>query len=247
MTRPAPAKGRAATFLFLIAGGIGLVAPPDPAVAQVADDRIFTFFQAEQLEHRWNDGANTLNWEAQGWVGGDVNRAWLKTEGEQVLDDTLEEAEVQLLYSRLIGPFWDLQAGGRYDFRPNPSRFFGVLGVQGLAPYFFEIDAAAFLSEDADVSARVELEYELLLTQRLIAQPLVELNFAIQEVEELGIGSGVNDVELGLRLRYEIIREIAPYVGVNWLRKLGETADFARDEGESVDTFALLAGIRFWF
>lgn len=247
MTRLAPARARASTILVLIAAGVGLVARSEPAAAQVADDRLFTFFQVEELEHRWNDGADSVNWDAQGWIGGDVNRAWLKTEGEQILEDTLEEAEVQLLYSRLIAPFWDLQAGGRYDFRPNPSRFFGVLGVQGLAPYFFEVDAAAFVSDDADVSARLEVEYELLLTQRLIAQPSAEFNFAIQEVQDLGVGSGVNDVELALRVRYEIIREIAPYLGVSWIRKLGQTADLARDEGDSADTFALLAGLRFWF
>ncbi len=154
---------------------------------------------------------------------------------------------MQVLYSRFIAPFWDLQAGVRYDFRPNPSRSFAVLGVEGLAPYWFEFEAAGFISDDGDVSARVEAEYEILFTQRLIAQPLLEVNLAAQDVEELGIGSGFTDIELGLRLRYEIRREFAPYIGLAWTRRLGNTADFARDEGEDVGDLAVVAGVRLWF
>ncbi|RME61879.1 MAG: copper resistance protein B, partial [Alphaproteobacteria bacterium] len=141
----------------------------------------------------------------------------------------------------------DLQAGVRHDFEPDPSRTFGVIGIQGLAPYWFEIDAAAFISGDGDVSARIEAEYELLLTQRLILQPRVELNFAVQEVEELGIGSGLSIAEAGLRLRYEIDRQFAPYVGFSWNRKIGDTADFARADGEDVGALSFVAGLRMWF
>jgi len=217
------------------------------AIAAEMDDQILTFFQAEQLEYRLKDGRESLNWDAQGWVGEDYNKLWIKAEGEKVFGGGLEEAEVQLLYSRMIADFWDLQIGGRYDIRPQPERGYGVLGVQGLAPYFFEVDAAGFVSNTGDVSARLKGEYELLLTQKLILQPSVELNLAVQEVEELGIGSGLTDVELGLRLRYEIVREFAPYIGVVWERKIGKTADFARQEGEDVDSLAFVTGIRFWF
>jgi copper resistance protein B len=217
------------------------------AIAAEMDDQILTFFQAEQLEYRLKDGKDSLNWDAQGWVGEDYNKLWIKTEGEKVFGGGLEEAEVQLLYSRMIADFWDLQIGGRYDARPRPQRGYGVIGVQGLAPYFFEVDAAGFVSHKGDVSARLKGEYELLLTQKLILQPSVELNLAVQEVEEPGIGSGLTDVELGLRLRYEVIREFAPYIGVVWERKVGRTADFARREGEDVDALAFVSGVRFWF
>lgn len=223
------------------------LAMADRARAAEMDDMILTFFQAERLEYRLNDGKDSLFWDAQGWVGEDYNKLWLKTEGEKTFGGALHEAEVQVLYSRMIAPFWDIQAGGRFDVRPLPQRGYGVLGVQGLAPYFFEVDAAGFVSHKGDVSARLKGEYELLLTQKLILQPSVELNIAAQEVRELGIGTGLNDVELGLRLRYEIVREFAPYIGLSWTRKIGETADFARDEGEDVDTLAFVAGIRFWF
>ena len=226
---------------------VALIAFGQTVTAAELDNRIFTFFQAEQLEYRLSDGKDRLNWDAQGWIGEDYNKLWLKTEGEKVFDGGVEEAEIQLLYSRIIHPFWDIQIGGRYDVRPQPQRGFGVIGVQGLAPYFFEVDAAAFFSHKGDVSARIKGEYELLLTQKLILQPSVELNLAAQQVEELGVGSGLTDVELGLRLRYEIVREFAPYIGVSWERAVGKTADFAREEGEDVDTLSFVAGVRFWF
>ena len=201
----------------------------------------------DRLEHRWQNGENSVNWEAEAFVGGDYQKIWLTTEGEKPVDGAVEEAEIQLLYSRMIGDFWDVQAGIRHDVRPQPQTTYAVLGLQGLAPYFFEVDAQAFLSEDGDLTASAEAEFDLLITQKLILQPVAEVNFALQDVEELGIGAGVSDIGLGLRLRYEIVREFAPYVGVQWERQLGQTADFARAEGEDPDVFSVLAGIRFWF
>lgn len=204
-------------------------------------------FQAEEFEYRLNDGEDSVNWDAQAWIGGDVNKLWLKTEGEYPFEEKLEEAEVQALYSRQISDFFDLQVGARHDFAPDPERTFGVLGLQGLAPYFFELDAAAFVSDEGEVSARLEAEYELLITQKLILQPAAEINLSAEDVDERGIGSGITDIELGLRLRYEIVRKFAPYIGINWERKLGETEDLARAEGDDVDNFAVVAGLRFWF
>jgi copper resistance protein B len=220
-----------------------------PYVAPAAEEelQILTFVEAEQLEYRLSNGKDTFSWDAQAWIGGDYHKAWFKTQGDAPLDGPLENAEFQALYSRAISAFWDLQVGARYDARPDPSRGFAVLGIQGLAPYFFEVDAAAFVSDEGDVSARFEAEYELLLTQRLIAKPSAELNFAVQEVEELGIGSGLSEVELGLRLRYEIVREIAPYIGVSWERKVGATANFAQRQGEDAGDLAFVAGVRFWY
>lgn len=154
-----------------------------------------------------------------------------------------------LQHGRLIAPFWDLQAGVRYAKpRPGaPARGYAVIGVQGLAPYRFEVQAAAFVSERGNISARAELEYELLLTQRWILQPRFASTVAFQEVKELGIGRGVNDVEVGLRLRYEITREFAPYVGAAWQTRYGGSAQFARERGEDPGGWRLVAGLRAWF
>src|SRR3546814_1331800 len=153
------------------------------------------------------------------------------------------EAEVQLLYSRQISDFFDAQVGVRYDFEPDPERAYAVLGLQGLAPQFFEIDTALFVSEKGDVSARFEAEYELLITQRLVLQPLAELNVGVQEVEELGPGPGPTDIGLGLRLRYEITRGFAPYLGVHSERDLFEPAAFTRADGGGVDAVSHAAGV----
>lgn len=224
-----------------------LAIAPTFAVAMETHEPNFLFLQADQFEYRAQDGDDILKWDAHGWVGGDYQKLWLKTEGEKRIGGKVENAEAQLLYSRLMTDFFDVQAGVRYDIQPHPRRGYAVLGLQGLAPYYFETDAALFLSNKGDLSARFKAEYELLLTQRLILQPAFELNMAVQEVAELGIGPGVNEIELGLRLRYEIRREFAPYIGVNWERTLGQTADVARRNGEDTEIPSLIAGIRFWF
>lgn len=224
-----------------------LIALPLPALAEGMDPQLNTFLQAERLEYHLNDSQDTFLWDAQGWIGGDDEKAWFKTEGQQILKGPMEEAEVQALYSRRISDFFDLQAGVRYDVRPEPDRGYAVLGLQGLAPYFFEIDTAAFLSNEGELSARFKGEYDLLFTQQLILQPLFEMNVSAQDVEERGIGPGINTIELGARLRYEVIREFAPYIGVDWERTLGKTADYAREEGEDVDSVSFVAGVRLWF
>ena len=217
-------------------------------LAQPHGDQIFTYVQAEQLEYRVaDDGSDTLSWDVRGWVGGDYNRLWFKTQGDHRIDGPVENGEVQLRYSRLVAPFWDLAIGARYDVKPDPSRTYGVFALHGLAPYLYEVDADLFVSEAGDASARLEVEYPILITQRLILQPSFELNFAAQEVQELRVGPGLSQVELGLRLRYEISREFAPYIGFVWERKVGRTADLAKGAGQDVDTSAFMAGIRFWF
>ncbi len=220
-----------------------------PVIEARADDmdHLYSAVLIEQFEYRSGEGQDTFAWDAQAWLGTDDNKAWFKTEGEKPFDDALEEAETQLLYSRRISDFFDVQVGGRYDFRPEPERAYGVVGLQGLAPMFVEIDASAFLSDEGDLSARFKAEYDLLITQKLVLQPLLEVNLAADEVEELGIGQGINDVELGLRLRYEIAREFAPYVGVEWHRLLGQTADFALSDGHDDETLSFVAGVRMWF
>ncbi len=217
------------------------------ATAMEEHEPHFLFFQADQFEYRAQDGGDSLKWDAQGWYGGDYDKLWLKTEGEKLARGKTEKAEVQVLFSHLVTDFFDVQAGVRYDPEPHPRRGYAVLGVQGLAPYYFETDAALFLSNEGELSARFEAEYELLLTQRLVLQPSLEINLAAQDTSARGIGSGVSDIELGLRLRYEIRREFAPYIGVNWERKLGQTADIARRDGEDTDVPSFVTGVRFWF
>lgn len=192
-------------------------------------------------------GDDAYAWEGEAWYGGDLNRLVLKSEGEGVFGGDLHGAEVQALYSRAIGPYFDLQAGLRHDFEPGPSGTYAVLGFEGLAPYWFEIEGAAFLSEKGDLSARLEGAYDLRLTQKLILEPRAELGLAAQDVPELGVGSGLTEAELGLRLRYELRREFGPYLGVVYERKLGETADLARADGEEIEDTRFVLGVRAWF
>ncbi|WP_041864810.1 copper resistance protein B [Sphingomonas sp. MM-1] len=201
----------------------------------------------DRLEARIGKGPDAYLWDAQGWYGGDIDRLWLKAEGEGAFGGRIDDAEVQALWSHAIGPWFDLQAGLRGDFRPGPDRAQIVLGVQGLAPYWFEVDAAAFVSHKGDLTARAEVEYDQRLSQRLIFQPRVEIDLSAQDVRELGLGSGLTSIAAGARLRYEFAREFAPYVGVEYERKIGDTADFARDAGEGVGGWRALIGIRAWF
>lgn len=202
---------------------------------------------ADRLEFRSGETDDLFLWDMQAWYGGDINKLYIKTEGEFSIDeDAFEDAEVQGLWSRAISPFWDVQAGLRYDFEPR-GKTHAVLGLQGLAPYWFEVDAAAFLSTKGDLTARVETEYELLLTQRLILQPRGELEFSAQDIPEDGVGAGLSEFSTGLRLRYEVEREFAPYVGIEWQTSLGDTADFSRARGDDVDNASLILGLRAWF
>ncbi len=205
------------------------------------------YVMTDRLEVQSADEGDTLVWDGNAWYGGDVNKLWLKSEGDYSLEtDDLEEAEVQALWSRAISPYFDLQGGLRYELEPK-GRTHAVLGVQGLAPYWFEVDAAAFLSSQGDVTARMEAEYELRLTQRIFLQPRVEAELSAQDIPELETGSGLTSLSAGLRLRYEIIREFAPYVGVEWQGSFGGTADYLEAAGEDTDRAVFVAGIRAWF
>ena len=198
-------------------------------------------------EYQAVKGGDGYRWDGEAWFGGDINRLTLKTEGEGLLRGGVEAAEVQALYSRAVDPYWNLQAGVRHDFRPGPQRTYATVGVEGLAPYWFDVEAALFLSDKGDLLARVEGYYDQRITQRLILQPRAELNFAAQDVRDNRIGSGLSTVELGLRLRYELAREFAPYVGVSWERKVGDTARFARADGDGRTSKSVVFGVRFWF
>lgn len=191
------------------------------------------------------DDQDVLSWEGDSWVGGDDNKLWLKSEGELVGGEG-EEAEVQILWSRNIGAFWDLQAGVRVDLEPETTSYL-ALGVQGLAPYQFETEATAFVSEDGDVSARLRQTLDLLFTQRLILEPHIEVEAFAQDVPEADVGAGLSNVSAGLQLRYEVTRKFAPYVDVVFERALGETASRLRGAGEDVEQTSARVGLRFWF
>ena len=198
-------------------------------------------------EYQVRKGHDGFEWNGQAWYGGDINRVWLKSEGEGTFGKSVERAEVQALYSHAIGPYFNLQGGLRYDFRPNPSRVYATVGVEGLAPGFLELEGALFLSNKGELLARAEGYYDQRITQRLILQPRAELNLAAQSSRETGIGSGLSDAELGLRLRYDIRREFAPYVGVQYHRAFGDTARYLRQAGEDPGGWEVVTGLRAWF
>ena len=204
------------------------------------------WFQGDRLETQVRQGRDGYLWDVQGYYGSPTSRFWFKSEGEGSFGQRIEDAEFQGLYSRAITPFFDLQAGVRQDVQ-GPNTTYGVIGVQGLAPYLYEVDAALFVSHRGDVTARIEAEVDQRITRRLILQPRAELNLAAQDVPLLGIGAGLDKLEVGLRLRYEIVREFAPYIGVEQSWKMGRSATYARASGEDPSVTNYVVGIRFWF
>jgi len=216
------------------------------ATAAAEDDPLLVKLLIDKLEWRAADGPNPWVWDADAWIGKDLNKLWFKTEGEYA-DGTTEAAYGEALYSRAIAPYWDLQVGWRHDFRPDPTRDWFAVGFRGLAPYWFDVDVTLYAGGNGTVSGLLDVEYDFMFTQRLFLSPELEMNFYGKDDPERGIGSGVSDLELGLRLGYEIRREFAPYIGINWEKKFGGTADYAREEGESTSDLQFLAGVRAWF
>ncbi len=212
------------------------------AIAIVEDDPMLTKVMLDQLEYRYGEQENPLALVAQAWVGKDLDKLWLKMEGEYS-DSDEKDLELQLLYSRAASPFWDMQVGWRGDLQPTPNRQWLALGFQGLAPYFIEVDGSLYLGKQGRSAARLELEYELMLTQQWVLSPELELNAYGKDDIKQGIKAGFSDMALGLRLRFEVVREFAPYVGINWERKLGNTAAIADNPSD----LQWIAGIRAWF
>jgi copper resistance protein B len=201
----------------------------------------------DRAEARVRDGRDGYLLDLQAWYGGDIDKLWLKSEIEGPWAKQLEHAEVQALWSHAIGPWFDLQAGPRFDPQPGPNRTHLAVGVQGLAPYWWEVEGTVFLSNKGELTARAEAEYDLRITQKLILQPRAEVELSAEEIPELGIGSGLTAASLGLRLRYQISPLVAPYVGVEYERAFGDTRDFRRAEGDDPDGLNFVAGLRFWF
>ena len=216
-----------------------------PGGHQVHDSGVNSMLLVNQLEWQGGDG-NAQSWDIKGWVGGDIDRLWLRSEGERSAGRT-ESAEAQALWGHAIGPWWDVVGGVRQDFKPGASQTWAAFGLQGMALYNFEAEATLFVGESGHTAARLEGDYDILLTNRLILQPTAELNFYAQNDPQRGVGSGLAESELGLRLRYEVRREFAPYVGLSWNRTYGQTAQYARDEGEDVNQLHWVVGVRLWF
>jgi copper resistance protein B len=239
--------------------GVSSHAPPDPPthamrdmseremieLMEMDDAAAVLSIRADALEWRHHDEKDEFSWDVRGWYGNDYDKLMLKSEGAVVEGDT--DARVELLWDRVIGRWWSVQAGVRHDVHEGPSRTWIAFGLQGLAPQWFEIEATAYLGEEGRSALRVGVDYELLLTQRLILEPKLEVNMFGKADKENLIGSGLSDTELALRLRYEIRRELAPYVGVAWTRLQGNTADMAESVARDSNDVQWLAGVRWWF
>jgi copper resistance protein B len=237
---------RPCTFARAVAFASLLLAPA-MAFAQhdmhaMHDDAIYGYLLFDHLEA----GAAVQAWKTQGWLGTDLHRLWLRSEGERD-GGGLEHADVELLYGRPVSPWWDLLAGVRHDMGEGGMRDFLAIGVQGLAPYKIEVAATAYLGESGRTAARVELEYETRLTSRLILQPAIEANLYGRDDPRRGLGSGLSTLESGLRLRYEFNRRFAPYIGVVREQAFGRTADLRRADGRPAADTHVVAGLRTWF
>ena len=220
--------------------------PPAMQPMDMNDSASYAMLLVDQLEFAHGHGGNGPAWEAEGWYGNDSDKLWFRTEGEGRREQ-IESGDVEALWSHAVSAFWNTQLGVRHDLGIGPHRNWAAFGVEGMAPYWFELEATGYVSNQGRVAARLRAEYTLRFTQRLMLQPEFEINLYGKSDPAQRIGSGVSDTELGLRLRYEITRQFAPYVGVVWSRRFGATAAFARMERDPVFDRQFVAGIRFWF
>lgn len=217
---------------------------PDVQGHTVHDRSINYFVLFDQLEWQAGQGGG-LSWDNRGWIGKDRNRLWFRTEGATG-GDRVEEAQGHALYGRAIARWWDVVAGVRQDLRPGSAQTWAAVGLQGLAPYWFEVQATAYIGGSGRTHVRVETEYELLVTNRLILQPLVEVDVHGKADPSRGIAAGLSSIDAGLRLRYEFRREFAPYLGVVWNRRFLNTAVHARASDREGSGVRLAMGLRLW-
>ncbi len=215
-------------------------------VMDMADNAPLGMLLIDQLEAFRDRDANGQSWEAEGWYGNDENKLWVRTEGERSRG-TLEDGDLEAFWNHNIATYWSTQLGGRQDLGEGPNRSWAAFGVQGLAPYWFEVEATGYVGASGRTAARLRADYDMLFTQRVILQPEAEINLYGENDPQRRIGSGVSDVQFGLRLRYEIRRQFAPYIGVNWVRRIGTTADYARQDHQPILDRQIVAGVRIWF
>ena len=219
---------------------------PDVGGHATHDDAVHALVLFDRFEWQSVVGASGVKWDNQTWVGRDRDRLWIRSEGRSA-NGSIEEADAHVLYGRMVARWWDVVAGIRQDVRPGTGRTWAALGIQGLAPYWFDVEATAYVGEGWPTALRLDGEYELRVTQRLILQPRLELNAYGKPNPARGIGVGVSSAEPGLRLRYEVRRELAPYMGLAWEHKFGGTADFAQAAGEVGSGVRFVSGLRWWF
>lgn len=226
-----------ASQMRVFIGGLLLLAAT--TVLAQGETPLFNHFMVERLEYEGNASLHLWKWDIQNWFGNDEHKVWIKSEGDYSADqDIFGRADLQVLYSRAIGAFWDFQVGARAAFEPERT-YDAVIGLQGLAPYFFDIDGAIFITDNGNVLGRLDIGYELLLTQRLILHPRIEVNLATTDIENRGVKSGVTEFEAGMRLRYEIEREFAPYLGFDYVEE-----ESLREHQHSV---RFVVGVRLWY
>jgi copper resistance protein B len=220
---------------------------PNAPMPRMMDQAVFGHVLLDQFEGR-TDGADTgFRWDAQGWLGTDYDKLWIKSEGFLAGNGEVDDVRHEFLYDRAITTYFDLQAGRRSDLDSRPSRHWAAFGIQGLAPYFFDLEATGYVSDRGHFAGRVQASYDLLITQRLILQPEAELNFYTKSDPGRLVGAGLADIDAGLRLRYEFTRKFAPYLGVAYEGKFGQTARLARSAGEGTGAVRFVFGVRAWF
>ncbi len=213
----------------------------------VMDNTVFTHALLEQAEDRWNGRDHSFRYDGQGWIGTDYNKLWLKSEGTVTNKGRFTDGQHEVLYDRAVSTFFDVQAGVRVDLDNERTRTWAALGVQGLSLYFFDVEATAYASDNGHYAARLKASYDLLITNRLVLQPEAELNFYTKSDRGRRTGTGLSDIDAGLRLRYEFSRKLAPYVGVSYQRFFGKTADMQRQDGAKTNDVRALIGVRTWF
>ena len=216
------------------------------AIPPVMDTGIFAHAVLDQLEGRFNGANPEFRWAGQGWIGTDYDKLWIKSEGT-FSNGALTDGQQQFLYDRAVTTYFDLQGGLRSDLDSRPVRNWAALGIQGLAPYFFDLELTGYVSSEGHLAAKLAASYDVLITQRLILQPQMEINLYSKADPARPTGAGFSDIDTGLRLRYEITRNFAPYLGVVYEGKFGQTASFARQAGESTGDFRFVLCARVWF
>ena len=245
-TEPVQRPGELPPFIPPVTEEARKAAFPDVGGHAVHDRAVRYYVLFDQLEWQAVGGVDGASIDSRGWIGRDRDRLWFRAEGNGE-DGRVSEAQTHVLYGRQFARYWDVVGGIRQDFRPGPAQAWAACGVQGLAPYWFDIEATGYIGASGRTHARFEVEYELLLTNRLVLQPLFEAELVGKSDPERGVGAGLSTTDFGLRLRYEIKREFAPYVGIAWSNKWGKTADFAEASGEHTGGARFVTGLRLWF
>ena len=224
----------------ILLGLIMTITLSEVAMASIGDDPLITKLVMDKFEILDND-ENSKVWEGSFYMGYDINKLYLYSEGE-ASSNGVYSSKNEILYSRAIAPFWDIQAGIAYDKNDYSSTTWAEVAISGLAPYYFETRVALLLGEDSNIGLRASAEYEALITQKLILTPSIDISLYSKDNIEMQIGSGLSSIDMGLRLRYEIVREFAPYIGINWEKNFGNTYDY-----NPLDETSMVVGIRFWF